>query len=96
MLGLDNPVHLLFLLVILLLLFGAKRLPEMGRSLGAGLRGFKESISGDPPMAQADQLPPSTTGPPDSTAATPGEASDTAGGAAVEVLLDTKVRSTHE
>jgi len=45
--GLDNPVHLAILLVILLLVFGAKRLPEMGRSLGAGLRGFKESISGE-------------------------------------------------
>lgn len=49
MIGLDNPLHLAFLLVILLLVFGAKRLPEMGRSLGAGLRGFKESISGDQP-----------------------------------------------
>ncbi len=47
MVGLDNPVHLLFLLVIVLLVFGAKRLPEMGRSLGSGLRGFKEAISGD-------------------------------------------------
>lgn len=47
MIGLDNPIHILFLLVILLLLFGAKRLPEMGRSLGAGVRGFKETISGE-------------------------------------------------
>ncbi len=47
MVGLDNPIHLAFLLVILLLVFGAKRLPEMGRSLGSGLRGFKESISGE-------------------------------------------------
>ena len=47
MMGLDNPIHIAFLLVILLLVFGAKRLPEMGRSLGAGLRGFKESISGE-------------------------------------------------
>lgn len=46
--GLDNPIHLLLLLVVLLLVFGAKRLPEMGRSLGGGLRGFKESISGEP------------------------------------------------
>jgi sec-independent protein translocase protein TatA len=46
--GLDNPVHLAFLLLILLLVFGAKRLPEMGRSLGSGLRGFKESINGEP------------------------------------------------
>lgn len=43
---LDNPIHLAFLLVILLVVFGAKRLPEMGRSLGSGLRGFKESING--------------------------------------------------
>ena len=47
MLGLDNPIHIAFILVLLLLIFGAKRLPEMGRSLGAGLRGFKDSISGE-------------------------------------------------
>jgi sec-independent protein translocase protein TatA len=46
--GLDNPIHLLLLLVVLLLVFGAKRLPEMGRSLGHGLRGFKDAISGEP------------------------------------------------
>jgi sec-independent protein translocase protein TatA len=45
--GLDNPLHIAFLLVILLLVFGAKRLPELGRSLGTGMRSFKESISGD-------------------------------------------------
>jgi sec-independent protein translocase protein TatA len=47
MLGLDNPIHLIFLLVLLLLVFGAKRLPEMGRSLGSGMRGFKDSLSGE-------------------------------------------------
>ena len=51
--GLDNPIHIAFLLVILLLVFGAKRLPEMGRSLGAGLRGFKESINGNEPAELA-------------------------------------------
>jgi sec-independent protein translocase protein TatA len=51
MLGFDNPVHLIFLLVLLLLVFGAKRLPEMGRSLGSGMRGFKDSLSGDPGQA---------------------------------------------
>lgn len=45
--GLDNPLHIAFLLVILLLVFGAKRLPELGRSLGTGMRGFKESINGE-------------------------------------------------
>jgi sec-independent protein translocase protein TatA len=47
MFGLDNPIHLIFLLILLLLVFGAKRLPEMGRSLGSGMRGFKESLSSD-------------------------------------------------
>jgi sec-independent protein translocase protein TatA len=51
MLGLDNPVHLIFLLGLLLLVFGAKRLPEIGRSLGSGMRGFKESLSGEAPPA---------------------------------------------
>ena len=47
MLGLDNPLHIAFLLVLLLLVFGAKRLPEMGKSLGSGLRGFKDSLTGE-------------------------------------------------
>jgi sec-independent protein translocase protein TatA len=47
MLGLDNPVHLIFLLILLLLLFGATRLPEAGRSLGVGIRGFKDSLKGE-------------------------------------------------
>ncbi len=45
--GLDNPLHIFILLVILLMVFGAKRLPELGRSLGTGMRGFKESLSGE-------------------------------------------------
>ena len=45
--GLDNPLHIAFLLILLLLVFGAKRLPEMGRSLGSGMRGFKDAISGE-------------------------------------------------
>ena len=45
--GLDNPLHIAFLVVILLLVFGARRLPEIGRSLGSGMREFKDSISGE-------------------------------------------------
>jgi sec-independent protein translocase protein TatA len=45
--GLDNPLHIAFLVVILLLVFGARRLPEIGRSLGGGMREFKDSISGE-------------------------------------------------
>jgi sec-independent protein translocase protein TatA len=47
MLGFDNPVHILFLLILLLLVFGAKRLPEMGRSLGTGMRGFRDALGGE-------------------------------------------------
>jgi sec-independent protein translocase protein TatA len=45
--GLDNPLHIAFLVVILLLVFGARRLPEIGRSLGSGLREFKQSVTGE-------------------------------------------------
>lgn len=40
-----GPWELLIILTIVLLLFGAKRLPEMGKSLGTGIREFKKSIS---------------------------------------------------
>ncbi len=58
MLALENPVHIAILLVVVLLLFGAKRLPEVGRSLGSGLRGFKDSISGDQPSEQLGREKP--------------------------------------
>jgi sec-independent protein translocase protein TatA len=68
--GLDNPLHIAFLVVILLLIFGAKRLPEIGRSLGSGMREFKSSVTGESnsqhtalpaaqqPPAQAPVAPP--------------------------------------
>ena len=43
---LDSPLDLAMLLLLALLLFGAKRLPEIARSLGTGMREFKDSISG--------------------------------------------------
>jgi sec-independent protein translocase protein TatA len=57
--GLDNPTHIAFLVVILLLVFGARRLPEIGRSLGSGMREFKDSISGD--RSETDQQQPTLT-----------------------------------
>ena len=39
--------EMLILLVVLLLVFGPKRLPEMGRQIGKGMREFKDSIGGD-------------------------------------------------
>jgi len=44
--GLDNPLHIAFLLFVVLLVFGAKRLPELGRSLGGGMRGFRDALGG--------------------------------------------------
>ena len=74
--GLDNPIHIAFLLILLLLVFGAKRLPEMGRSLGDGMRGFKDAISGEsthtdtqqqavqPPVLAAQQSQPAVASAP--------------------------------
>ena len=42
-----QPTHLLFILVVALLVLGPKRLPEVGRSLGRGLRDFKVALSGE-------------------------------------------------
>jgi sec-independent protein translocase protein TatA len=61
MMGLDNPMHIAFLFVLLLLVFGAKRLPELGRSLGSGLRGFKETISGEDSQSTIAQHAPSSS-----------------------------------
>ena len=47
MIGLENPLHLAIILIVVLMVFGAKRLPEMGKSLGTGLRGFKDAVSGN-------------------------------------------------
>lgn len=51
--GLVSPMHIAVLLLVVLLVFGAKRLPELGRSLGQGMREFKSSVSGDEPSALA-------------------------------------------
>ena len=50
-----SPIQLLIVLIIVLVVFGAKRLPEIGRSLGSSAREFKKGVSGD-----ADELPAST------------------------------------
>jgi sec-independent protein translocase protein TatA len=42
-----GPTEIILLLLVALLLFGAKRLPEIGRSLGTGMREFKDSVTGN-------------------------------------------------
>jgi len=69
-----QPWHLVVLGVVAFLLFGAKRLPELGKGLGEGLKGFKEGIKGvtdpppaAPPVQQQSVAPP----PPPSTPVEP-------------------------
>ena len=64
--GVSLP-ELIILLLVLLLVFGAKRLPEMGRSLGKGMREFKDSITGGsdekaelPVRSEDEPRPPSS------------------------------------
>ncbi len=44
--GIESPVHLLFVGVVALLVLGPKRLPEVARALGRGVREFRETVSG--------------------------------------------------
>jgi len=44
--GLLQPMHLLVILAIAVVVFGPKKLPELGKGLGEGLRGFKEGMKG--------------------------------------------------
>ena len=54
--GLGSPSHLIILLVIILLLFGAKRIPELGRSLGQGISEFKAGTNLE--AASDEEQPP--------------------------------------
>jgi sec-independent protein translocase protein TatA len=54
---------LIVILIVALLVFGPKRLPEIGRSLGKGMREFKDSITGN--SGEKAELPPSADDAPD-------------------------------
>ena len=71
--------ELLILLLVLLLVFGPKRLPEMGRQLGKGMREFKDSVSGnndDDVVDEVAELPPAVE-PAATTTTTPARERDT-------------------
>jgi len=55
--------EILIILVVLLLLFGAKRLPEMGRSLGRGMREFKDAVTGKDDERERPELTPPPASP---------------------------------
>jgi sec-independent protein translocase protein TatA len=66
--GLLQPTHLIIVLVIALVFLGPKRLPEAGRSLGQGLKEFKNSIGGG---HDDDRLPAHTSVTPEEKAPSP-------------------------
>jgi sec-independent protein translocase protein TatA len=54
----QTPWHIVLLLLIALLLFGGKRLPEIGKSLGHGMREFKDAVTGHSEPDPQPELPP--------------------------------------
>lgn len=66
-----SPMHLLIILLIVLVLFGGRKLPELMRGLGTGIREFKEGMR-DHPSQTPTNAPPSTAAP-NPPAATPAE-----------------------
>ncbi len=58
-----QPTHLLFVLVVALLVLGPKRLPEVGRSLGRGLRDFRAALSGEEVEHHDEVMPATSTDP---------------------------------
>lgn len=61
-----SAVHWMIVAVVILVLFGGRKIPEVMRGLGQGVREFKEGMRGDQP-AQAAQTPPPATAPPATT-----------------------------
>ena len=74
----QTPWHIVLLLLIALLLFGGKRLPEIGRSLGHGMREFKDAVTGSPeehadPQPELPPAEPTAAATATTTTATPTE-----------------------
>lgn len=59
--GLFQPMHLVVILIICLLVFGPKKLPELGKGLGDGIRSFKDAMSGRDEAAKTPTVAASTT-----------------------------------
>jgi sec-independent protein translocase protein TatA len=61
--GLFQPMHLVVILAIALLVFGPKKLPELGRGLGESIRGFKDALNGGAEASQAQASTPKAESP---------------------------------
>jgi sec-independent protein translocase protein TatA len=59
--GLFQPMHLLVIVAVALLMFGPKKLPELGKGIGEGIRGFKAAINGHE-QSSADNQTNANTG----------------------------------
>jgi sec-independent protein translocase protein TatA len=68
-----GPLELIIVLVIVLLIFGAKRLPEVGRGLGSGMREFKDSVTGKGGSDEPKELSSSSEQPAVTQEQTPAE-----------------------
>jgi sec-independent protein translocase protein TatA len=63
----DSPMHLLIIAVVVLVLFGGRKIPEVMRGLGQGVREFKDGMKGDQPNPNPNPNPPTSTPPSTST-----------------------------
>jgi sec-independent protein translocase protein TatA len=67
----DSPMHLLIIAVVILVLFGGRKIPEVMKGLGQGVREFKEGMRGDQPAQPPAATPaPPVTAPPPTVATT--------------------------
>ena len=58
--GLFQPTHILIIAIIVLIIFGPRKLPEFGKGLGEGIRGFKDAMKGQPEEPKNTSTPNST------------------------------------
>jgi sec-independent protein translocase protein TatA len=63
----DSPMHLLIIAIVILVLFGGRKIPEVMKGLGQGVREFKDGMRGDPPPPPSQPSNPPATNVPPST-----------------------------
>ncbi|MHB8234538.1 MAG: Sec-independent protein translocase subunit TatA/TatB [Solirubrobacteraceae bacterium] len=69
--GIESPTHLIFIAVVALIVLGPKRLPDLARSLGHGIREFRQSLEDGASSHDAPPAPPPQTVTPSPEASSP-------------------------